>query len=246
MNTNNIRYFVDLELLKTGVLSRGLNCAMPDNAAYTLAVDIASKLGENTSTNSFNNFIDYYNRLRSAYSFKHKGIHNLYKDAGFDVHSLEMEMNNAIDELLKTQTSSCYTKRPDVVDRIKNFYSELLKNAINKTGIKSAAEPASEPASEPAAESAAPESGAPESGAPESAAPESEPSAEGGKKKKGGKKSAKKQTKNLCLKKSTQKKSTKKSTKGKSKCESVKGCKVASGSKRTYCRKAHNKTHKKK
>ena len=67
----------------------------------------------------------------------------------------------------------------------------------------------------------------------------------------GGNKSAKKYTKNLCLKKSTQKKSTqkkstKKSAKGKSKCESVKGCKVASGSKRTYCRKAHNKTHKKK
>lgn len=73
-------------------------------------------------------------------------------------------------------------------------------------------------------------------------APESAPAPEvGGKKKKGGKKTARKYTKNLCLKKSA-----KKSAKGKSKCEKVKGCKIASGSKRTYCRKAHNKTHKKK
>ena len=224
MNANNIRPFVNRELYNKGILPSGPNCMMPDNAAHTLAADIATKLSENSSTNSFNNFIDYYDRLKSTKSYNFEQIHNLYKDAGFDVHSLEMEMNNAIDELLKTQTSSCYTKRPDVVDRIKNFYSELLKNAINKTGMKSAA----------------PESAAPESAAPESAAPE------GGKKKTGGNKSAKKNTKNLCLKKSTQKKSTKKSTKGKSKCESVKGCKVASGSKRTYCRKAHNKTHKKK
>ena len=234
MNANNIRSFVNRELYNKGILSSGPNCMMPDNAAHTLAADIATKLSENSSTNSFNNFIDYYDRLRSTKSYNFEQIHSLYKDAGFDVNSLEMEMNNAIDELLKAQTSSCYTKRPDVVDRIKNFYSELLKNAMNKTGMKSASP---EPAPEPAPESAAPES-APEP-APESAA-------EGGKKKKGGNKSAKKSAKNLCLKKSTQKKSTKKSAKRKSKCESVKGCKVASGSKRTYCRKAHNKTHKKK
>lgn len=226
MNANNIRSFVNRELYNKGILSSGPNCMMPDNAAHTLAADIATKLSENSSTNSFNNFIDYYDRLRSTKSYNFEQIHSLYKDAGFDVNSLEMEMNNAIDELLKAQTSSCYTKRPDVVDRIKNFYSELLKNAMNKTGMKSASP---EPAPEPAPESAAPES-----------------AAEGGKKKKGGNKSAKKSAKNLCLKKSTQKKSTKKSAKRKSKCESVKGCKVASGSKRTYCRKAHNKTHKKK
>ena len=231
MNADNIRPFVNRELYNKGILSSGPNCMMPDNAAHTLAADIATKLSENSSTNSFNNFINYYDRLKSTKHYNFEQIHNLYKDAGFDINSLEMEMNNAIDELLKTQTSSCYTKRPDVVDRVKNFYSDLLQDAIEKTGV-SAPEPASEPASESAPEPAS--------------EPASEPAPEGGKKKKGGKKSAKKQTKNLCLKKSTQKKSTKKSTKGKSKCESIKGCKVASGSKRTYCRKAHNKTHKKK
>ena len=243
MNADNIRPFVNRELYNKGILSSGPNCMMPDNAAHTLAADIATKLSENSSTNSFNNFINYYDRLKSTKHYNFEQIHNLYKDAGFDINSLEMEMNNAIDELLKTQTSSCYTKRPDVVDRVKNFYSDLLQDAIEKTGV-SAPEPASEPASESAPE---PASEPASESAPEPASePASEPAPEGGKKKKGGKKSAKKQTKNLCLKKSTQKKSTKKSTKGKSKCESIKGCKVASGSKRTYCRKAHNKTHKKK
>ena len=178
---------------------------MPDNAAYTLANDIAIKLGENTSEDSFNNLINY------QHGYNLSTIRERFQSVNFDTNKLKNEMQNAINELVNKQTSSCYTKRTDVVDRIKNFYSELLQDAIEKTGVSA-----------------------------------SEPASEGGKKKKGGKKSAKKQTKNLCLKKSTQKKSTKKSTKGKSKCESIKGCKVASGSKRTYCRKAHNKTHKKK
>jgi len=43
-------------------------------------------------------------------------------------------------------------------------------------------------------------------------------------------------TKNLCLKKRVQ---------TPNKCKKVKGCKVAKGTKRTYCRKAKNKTSKK-
>lgn len=42
---------------------------------------------------------------------------------------------------------------------------------------------------------------------------------------------------NLCLRKSV---------KNPNKCKKVKGCKVAKGTKRTYCRKAHNKTSKRK
>ena len=40
---------------------------------------------------------------------------------------------------------------------------------------------------------------------------------------------------NLCLRKSV---------KNPNKCTKVRGCKVAKGSKRTYCRKAHNKSSK--
>jgi len=40
---------------------------------------------------------------------------------------------------------------------------------------------------------------------------------------------------NLCLKKRVQKPN---------KCKKVRGCKVATGTKRTYCRKAHNKSKK--
>jgi hypothetical protein len=213
MDVNNIQRSVYNGLYQKGALSSGLNCAMPDNAAYTLANDIAIKLGENTSEDSFNNLINY------KHGYHLSTIRERFQPIAFDTNKLENEMNNTINELINKQTNSCYTKRTDVVDRVKNFYSELLQAAIEKTGV-------SAPAAAPA------------------------PVPEGGKKKKGGNKSAKKPTKkptkNLCLKKSTQKKSTKKSTKGKSKCESVKGCKVASGSKRTYCRKAHNKTHKKK
>jgi len=43
-------------------------------------------------------------------------------------------------------------------------------------------------------------------------------------------------TKNLCLKKRVQ---------TPNKCKKVKGCKVAKGTKRAYCRKAKNKTSKK-
>ena len=44
-------------------------------------------------------------------------------------------------------------------------------------------------------------------------------------------------SKNLCLRKSV---------KNPNRCSKVRGCKVAKGSKRTYCRKAHNKTSKRK
>ena len=37
-----------------------------------------------------------------------------------------------------------------------------------------------------------------------------------------------------------------KSVKKPNKCKKVKGCKVATGKKRSFCRKKHNKTHKKK
>ncbi len=43
--------------------------------------------------------------------------------------------------------------------------------------------------------------------------------------------------KNLCRRKSVKKPN---------KCKKVKGCKVAKGPKRTYCRKAHNKSRKNK
>lgn len=46
-----------------------------------------------------------------------------------------------------------------------------------------------------------------------------------------------KYTKNLCRKKSVKKPN---------KCKKVKGCKVASGKRRSFCRKAKNKTQKKK
>jgi len=42
---------------------------------------------------------------------------------------------------------------------------------------------------------------------------------------------------NLCLRKSVN---------NPNKCKKVKGCKVAKGTKRTYCRKAHNKSGKRK
>ena len=125
-------------------------------------------------------------------------------------------------ELPGMKGSGCYTGRKDVVELVEKFYNNLLDFAITKLNVGSAPEPAPEPA--------------PESAPAPAPAPEV-----GGKKKNGGKKTARKYTKNLCLKKSA-----KKSAKGKSKCEKVKGCKIASGSKRTYCRKAHNKTHKKK
>lgn len=218
MSAKNIQHYVHSYLHGRNTLNRGLNCIMPDDAAYTLAHNIANKLGENTSENSFGNFITYYRELVFALDRRNyknpQDVRNRYKDAGFDVNSLKIEMDAAIDELINKQTSTCYTKRPDVIDTVKNFYSQLLKDAINKTLIESRVESAPEP------------------------------SVEGGKKKKGGNKSAKKHTKNLCLKKSTQKKSIKKSTKGKSKCESVKGCKIASGTMRTYCRKSHNKSNK--
>ena len=234
MSAKNIQHYVHSYLHGRNTLNRGPNCIMPDDAAYTLAHNIANKLGENTSEDSFGNFITYYRELVFALDRRNyknpQDVRNRYKDAGFDVNSLKIEMDAAIDELINKQTSTCYTKRPDVVDTVKNFYSQLLKDAINKTLIESRVESAPEPSVESVAESSV------------ESAPE--PSAEGGKKKKGGNKSAKKHTKNLCLKKSTQKKSIKKSTKGKSKCESVKGCKIASGTKRIYCRKSHNKSNK--
>jgi hypothetical protein len=44
-------------------------------------------------------------------------------------------------------------------------------------------------------------------------------------------------TDNLCRRKSV---------KNPNKCKKVRGCKVASGKKRSYCRKSHNKTRKNK
>ena len=235
--------YVHDELSNRKQLWAGPNCAMPDNAAHALAMRMHDVLIKNDSPDSFHNLIELYRRLNKANTPKRKDIrrNNTVK---FDKYALQNEIKNAMQQALELpgmKGSSCYTKRTDVIEIANKFYNNLLDFAITKLNVgsgsavesvvESAPEPAVESASEPVVESA-----------PESVVE----SAEGGKKKKGGKKTAKKHTKNLCLKKSTQKKSTKKSTKGKSKCESIKGCKIASGSKRTYCRKSHNKTHKKK
>lgn len=213
-----IAIYVNDSLFNRKQLWSGPNCVLPDNAAYALGMRMHDIFNKNKSPGSFRNFIEFYHKLKKAPDSQHTGIRN-ENTIQFDKNALQNEVKEAMKEALELpgmKESGCYTGRTDVVELVEKFYNDLLSFAVTLTRTESA--PASAPAS----------------------------ASEGGKKKKGGNKSAKKQTKNLCHKKSTQKKSTKKSTKGKSKCESVKGCKVASGSKRTYCRKAHNKTHKKK
>lgn len=231
-------------------LTSNMSCLTPDSHAYNLGMRLADALEKKNAT-----IVDFTEAVDTFYTTPKHIKEDFIADYHhkFDLNKMKEELNTTFEEVVKDlePASLCYKQQP-VLDLVKTVFNDALNSSVKHstytylrsdgTGKYEMLKPESEsaPESEPTPEPAPEPTPVPES------EPTPEPTPEGGKKKKGGNKSAKKQTKNLCLKKSTQKKSTKKNTKGKSKCESVKGCKIASGSKRTYCRKAHNKTHKKK
>ena len=216
--------YAQRDLLKSSELSPGPHCFHPNRETYLLVQRVATKLGQNTEKDSFANFMYYYYKSKEIspkYSRDFKSdylekIKNKMKETNFDIDSM------------KAEVAAIFQDKKDYMKDPTNKMSTCL---TKRTDVWEKAEKWFNGLFDSIREFYFEDSNTPETEA-----------VEGGKKKKGTKKTAKKYTKNLCLKKSVKKNSAN----GTSKCEKVKGCKVASGSKRAYCRKKHNKTHKKK
>lgn len=179
-------------------LQSGINCMTPNDHALELATEIALVLEENKNGPSFFNFMKFAGDLTGLRIARLPVADRIQKEkkteeeGGFgreyDRDALQTEINAAIDigfNKIK-ETSGCYNIRKDVLNVVRQFYSNLLDSkwrSVNPVKVNV-----------------------------------------------GGNKPARKYTDNLRKKKA------------KKDCANVKGCKVASGSKRTYCRKTKNNT----
>jgi len=170
-------------------------CATPDSHAQELATEIALVLEENKNDTSFFNFMKFTGDVAGLLNgpMRMDRIKKEKEELGreYNLGALQTEINEAIDTGFNKikDTSGCYNKREDVLNKVKEFYSNLLNSkwrSVNHDEVNV-----------------------------------------------GGNKSARKYTDNLRKKKA------------KKDCANVKGCKVASGSRRTYCRKTKNNTGKK-
>lgn len=170
-------------------------CATPDSHAQELATEIALVLEENKNGPSFFNFMKFTGDVAGLLNgpMRMDRIKKEKEEFGheYNLAALQTEINEAIDTGFNKikDTSGCYNKREDVLNKVKQFYSHLLDSkwrSVNRDEVNV-----------------------------------------------GGNKSARKYTDNLRKKKA------------KKDCANVKGCKVASGSRRTYCRKTKNNTGKK-
>lgn len=178
-------------------LSSDLNCFTPNDHALELATEIALVLEENKNGPSFFNFMKFTGDVAGLLNGSTR-MDRIKKETGkeeeggfgreYDRDALQTEIDAAIDigfNKIK-KTSGCYNIRKDVLNVVRQFYSNLLDSkwsSVNRREVNV-----------------------------------------------GGNKPARKYTDNLRKKKA------------KKDCANVKGCKVASGSKRTYCRKTKNNT----
>ena len=208
-------------------------CATPDSHAQELATEIALVLEENKNGPSFFNFMKFTGDVAGLLNGPMR-MDRIKKEKEefkreYNLGALQTEINAAIDTGFNKikDTSGCYNKREDVLNKVKQFYSNLLDSKwrsvnhdeVNVGGNKSARKYTNNLCKNKAKKDCA--------------------NVKGCKVASGSKRTycRKTKSKTRCTKKSVNKPNT---------CKKSSKCTVASGSKRTYCRKAHNKTHKKK
>ena len=212
-------------------------CATPDSHAQELATEIALVLEENKNDTSFFNFMKFTGDVAGLLNGPMR-MDRIKKETGkeegelgreYNLGALQTEINEAIDTGFNKikETSGCYNKREDVLNKVKQFYSNLLNSKwrsvnhgeVNVGGNKPARKYTDNLRKKKAKKDCA--------------------NVKGCKVASGSKRTYCRKTKNntRCVKKSMSKPNT---------CKKTSRCGVASGSNRTYSRKAHNKTHKKK